>query len=440
MSDTPCLIGNSPSEPDRSLMEEAVTFYGKGLLDKAHERASLLVKGWPGHGFGWKLLGAVLGRQGLTKEALIAMQRAVEYLPSDVEARCNLAAMLFSSGAINEAKAEYDRAMAVNSAFPPIWQGLAECYYFLNMMDLSEIHGKQALQFKPDHPNTNELLGRISMAQGRLSEAIAYFRLALEGLLKRPCLQNRAPQNAPFNQNGNEKILWSTLAHLAKSGVKAFPHAGTLLGLEREGTLLSFDKDLDIGLPFSSMAAAKACLLDNGWRQSNLYLNMTNPLSFQHLSSGVSLDLCGISVDEESGMLIGGFWQNGLPWDQQRILEYPQPLSIKQVKRDDDPVWLLERPQEWLDALYGDWRSPDPVFDTTLSAKNLRSFSLLCRCYAFNRIAGQIAAQDANKALALTRQTLAYLPDDKLLRRIETYLLESSVIESDCAIPESAST
>lgn len=218
-----------------------------------------------------------------------------------------------------------------------------------------------------------------------------------------------------------EKLLWRTLADLAKAGVHAFACSGTLLGLERDGTLLPFDKDIDIALPFFEMDDATACLQAQGWKPGQNQMPLASPLEFIHSESGMFMDLCGIGLEKETGKVIGGLWRADLPWEWQRIVDYP-PLTLHQVQRAEGVVWALDHPADWLEALYGDWRTPDPDFDTVIAARNQRGFALLTQCYALYRINQRWESGQVRKALALTRHFLRNLPEDALLQQAAVHL------------------
>ena len=105
--------------------------------------------------------------------------------------------------------------------------------------------------------------------------------------------------------------------------------------------------------------------------------------------------------------------------------------------RPEGRIWALDEPEAWLAALYGpDWRTPDPDFDSTVAAHNLRSFSLLTQCYAFSRIYQKWLQGQLPKALALTRHSLRHLPDDALLLRVQRCLVQQQV--SHAAAPLAA--
>jgi hypothetical protein len=154
-------------------------------------------------------------------------------------------------------------------------------------------------------------------------------------------------------------------------------------------------------------------------------MQLINPRDFRHQESGVVVDLCGVGLEESTGKVIGGFWKAGLPWAWQRITEYPAPLSLHQIHRPEGLVWALDHPESWLEALYGDWRTPDPDFDTVIGARNLRGFTLLTQCYALARINNNWQHGNIPKALSLIRHCLRHQPDNALFQQIEQHLQET---------------
>lgn len=265
--------------------------------------------------------------------------------------------------------------------------------------------------------------GAAAHLKGELPEAVQHYRAALACQCRTTLRMLQTPPAPLFDSVAAQERLWQVLAALAGAGIHAFATSGTLLGLVREGGLLPFDKDLDIGLPFTEMAAATAWLLQHGWHRAAAPQGMVNPVML-HDGKGLSLDLCGFVADGDSGLALCGFWLQGVPADWQRVTQFPV-LHLHQQQRPEGTVWAVTDPEAWLAALYGpDWRTPDPEFDTVIAAHNLRGFSVLTQCYAFSRIYHAWLQGRLQKAAALTRQSLRHLPDDALLLRVQQRLEE----------------
>lgn len=278
---------------------------------------------------------------------------------------------------------------------------------------------RAALALTPDDGQLLASAGGCLHLLGRLPEALQCFRSALQVQCITSLRLIQPPPLPTFDSNAAEQRLWQVLAQLAEAGVHAFATSGTLLGLVREGHLLPFDKDLDIGLPFSEMQAATDVLLRNGWQPIRAPKGMVNPVML-HDGQGLSVDLCGFMAEPGSGAALGGFWLKDAPTDWQRITQYPVLKLQRQRCPSGQSVWAVTDPDAWLASLYGpDWRIPDPDFDTVIAAYNLRGFALLTQCYAFSRIYARWLQGRLKKAAALTRQALRHLPQDALLLQIQ---------------------
>lgn len=226
---------------------------------------------------------------------------------------------------------------------------------------------QQALKLDPNDSQAHIGVAGSLFVQGELQQGLNHYRQALGCQVQEPKSALQPPSPPTYDHHLAEQTLWQVLAHLAAAGVHAFPTAGSLLGLVREGHLLPFDKDVDIGLPFEQMDTAAACLQAAGWQRKINLPGMTNPQEWHN--ADIALDLCGFSPDPSSGKVISGFWfhSSAHPWS--RVTEYPD-LKLQQITKPYGKVWQLVEPEAILVPLYGaDWRTPDPDFDTVIAAQ-----------------------------------------------------------------------
>ncbi|NIB42087.1 hypothetical protein HBA55_20950 [Pseudomaricurvus alkylphenolicus] len=276
----------------------------------------------------------------------------------------------------------------------------------------------KALELAPGHPVGLFTLAKVSKCRGLLPRANNLMRECLSKLLESPPkASQRAAQRNAINIKLAEDLLWKTLSQLESAGVHAFAHAGTLLGLEREGHLLPYDKDMDIGLPFEEIPAALELLTRNGWMELDASYGLVNPRALFHRETGHYLDLCGFQVESGNSVTIGGFWCANIPSKWNRITEFPA-LQLQRVSKEVGDVWYVAEPAKWLEAMYGDWRTPDPEFDTVVTARNLRGFSPLTQYYTLMKIIKYWWDGRINKALSLCEVFLRHLPKDELLLQI----------------------
>lgn len=278
---------------------------------------------------------------------------------------------------------------------------------------------KSALKINAQDAQAHIGLAQLYHSNAQLNEAIEHY----EAAIKLQCAQKlTAIENieyTPFDTQLAESCLFDILTALYKYGIHAFPIAGSLLGLVREGRLLKHDKDIDIGLPFIEMLKAAEVMQERGWERLHSMQGLINPQSWRH-SSGLILDFVGFAADGQK--LISGFWYQsiGHPWN--RILEYPEiPLKVQFF--DQGEYWYPSQPEILLETLYGsNWQTPDPIFDTIVGAHNLREFSLLVRCYALQRIYRDWVLKRFDKAYSLVVHSLRHSPDNPLFQQIQQAL------------------
>lgn len=278
---------------------------------------------------------------------------------------------------------------------------------------VATVEFRQALALDANDSQSHYGLGRCLHTLGEIPQALRHFREALRCQCQQPRHASSPPTRPTFDTRAAEAVLWRTLAQLAAAGIQAFPTAGTLLGLVREGQLLAGDKDLDISLPFAQMDAAVACLEATGWRSKINIHGLVNPIELH--GHGVALDLCGYLPDTQPGKVIGGFWFQSPdhPWSRITTVDVPE---LERRESPCGPVWQPIHPEAILLPLYGEgWRIPDPDFDTIIAACSLRGFSVLTQCYAFARIYNTWLLGQTRKTRTLVNHTLRHLPEDEWL-------------------------
>jgi len=228
-----------------------------------------------------------------------------------------------------------------------------------------------------------------------------------------------------------EEILWTTCAKLAKLDIPAFPFAGTLLGLVRNGCLLDFDKDLDIAVRMESWNSCCNALEQAGWIRSSMRIDYANYRDYVHPKLGITLDVCGLQAREKQ--IVGGFSLPGYPDEYQRVSIFPK-FDLIQRSSEYGQVWFPRQPEKILTAFYGDWRTPNPNWDTVISALNLENFTLLVRCYAYHRLVHRWLSGDLAKAWCYAHQIALKDPDDVLALRSRQWM-ERAMMRLNREIP-----
>lgn len=272
------------------------------------------------------------------------------------------------------------------------------------------------------------IMGTANFISLNLEAAHENFTCALEHLLalikagKVPAKKKKHQPDGEnlFSSGKAEQLLWTTCANLASHEIQAFPYAGTLLGIVRHVALLDFDKDLDIAVWVESLDACSAVLEKNGWVKVKTGIGYSNYRDYVHAETGITLDVCGLAHNEKQ-QIVGGFSLPDHPEAYQRVSVFP---AFELIMRETDAgqVWFPQQPEIILSAFYGDWRTPNPNWDTVVSAQNLENFTLLVRCYAYYRLLQRWLAGDLAKAWCYTQQIALKDADDVLILRCRQWI------------------
>lgn len=358
---------------------------------------------------------------GQAQAATAQFQRAVNADPENAELRYKFGKHLLDQHEQELGILQLERALRLDDRAAATLLELGQAYTATNRFADARALLDKALAVAGNASQTHLIYGTFLHKQGKLPDAVAHFREALTLMLERPAEAAVPKPRQDFDKPEVEHLLWTTLSRLALAGVHGFAAFGTLLGIVREGSLLPFDKDLDIGVPHGELERATACLVANGWAEVP-HAFAVNPRSFLHLKLQVTIDVTGFAVDPQSGATYEGIWIEGIPAEWNRLTRWDTISLVKATSPDASPIWSLEDPEGWLQTLYGDWRTPDPDFDTIIAARNLCGFSLMTQCYALGRIYARWEAGNLRKALAAARHSLRHLPGDELLLKVERRL------------------
>ncbi|MCK9502565.1 MAG: tetratricopeptide repeat protein [Porticoccaceae bacterium] len=406
--------------PSAETRQSLLALYRSGKLQPVISESEKLIENYPSHPFAYHLLGVALRRLNKNREAAQCLEIACRLSPGNSDMLNSLAKVYCNLQAYDKARASLENVLSLK---PQDGQTrLLMCRAMIGLGDLPEAlaQGRQAVELDPGNYEAHYYYSSALKHAGQLPIAVIHGREAT-------ALRLAIPPGAPvprhkggFDSAGNELLLWRVLTRFAAAGIHGFATAGTLLGLVRDGALLPFDKDMDVALPFREMNAAARCLEADGWKEDHRSFGLINPRSFVHQKTGFVVDLCGLIAETDTTSAAGGFWMANIPKEWNRFTEFP-PVQLKKVRRREGHIWSLVHPEQWLESLYGDWRTPDPHFDTVLCAKNLRGFSLLTECFAWQRTVAMLESGQLRKAEAIARACLRHQPDESLWQLIIEY-------------------
>lgn len=168
---------NTPSHQER---ERLVYLFNEERYSEATVLAQKMTSRFPGHGFGWKVLGAIFMRQGKARDALTPLRNAVSLSPQDAEAHCNLGITLKNLSLLGEAATSCRRALEIRPDYAEAYNNLAASLIDMDLMDEAEASCRRALEIRPDYAEAHCNLGIIFKSLGRLDESEASYRKSLE--------------------------------------------------------------------------------------------------------------------------------------------------------------------------------------------------------------------------------------------------------------------
>jgi tetratricopeptide (TPR) repeat protein len=136
-----------------------------------------VIREHPLHGLAWKALGVTLRMQG--KEALAALQTAVNLLPADAEAQRNLGHARFDLGQLEEAVHSYQLALQIKPDMADLHNDLGNALRGLGRFDVAAASYARALESDPAHVRACMGLGNALLHLGRFEAAVAAYRRTL---------------------------------------------------------------------------------------------------------------------------------------------------------------------------------------------------------------------------------------------------------------------
>lgn len=174
------LLARWSNTPVQHEINTLVTLFTAQNFTEALLNAQAMTQRFPQHGFGWKVLGAVLQRMGRDSDALAPMQKAAALSPNDPGTHYNLGVTLMELGRPDEAEASFRHALQLQPDYADAHYNLGVTLEELGRLDEAETAYRLAIQFKPDFAVAHCNLGGILHELGRRDEAGASYRLAIQ--------------------------------------------------------------------------------------------------------------------------------------------------------------------------------------------------------------------------------------------------------------------
>jgi hypothetical protein len=384
--------GRTPTATDAR--RAAIRLLQGGRLAEAERALRGLLLADPGDVVALSNLGVAL--QGLERraEAEEAYRAALERDPGHAEAAYNLGALLLEGGAAEAAAGPLRQAADVGGAglrgsarvaqaraaaalrgaggAPEGDRAAGLMRRGLALWAAGQLPGaigcfQAVLAAEPGHGLAAFCAGELCVWTGRLAEARHCLTVALRWMREaRPELP--APPARPlFDRAAARTALFAALDALEGAGLAVFLNGGTALGCVREGDFISFDSDVDLGVPPGTPPEEVIDAIDGHPGLSYAYHDVWRDAVLRvrfHSVEGIGGDVFLYQEDED------GRWC-GVQRGALALRWRDTPFGVAPVEFLGRRVMLPDPAERYLEENYGDWRRPDPDHVPGFSAPNL---------------------------------------------------------------------
>ena len=164
-------------DPPLDQLNRLIALSKEGKHEEVEFETRVLVGQFPASGFAWMILGVSLQAQ--EKGSLFALQRAVQLLPGDAEAHCNLGVTFEHIGRLKEAETSYRLALELNPKYVNAHISLGNLLRAQGLLDLAQASYQIALEISPQEPEVHISLGCLYKDLKRFDLSEESFRIAL---------------------------------------------------------------------------------------------------------------------------------------------------------------------------------------------------------------------------------------------------------------------
>ena len=165
--------------PTQDEINTLAALYNQRQYAEAENLARDVIKRFPKHGFGWKVLGAVLQAVGKINESLEAKQTAAELSPNDAEAWSNLGNAYQKQNRLDESEKCLRYALKISPNLAVAHNNLGITLEKLNRFSEAELSYQKALALHPNYAEAHYNYGVTLQKLQRVEEAEKSYRLAI---------------------------------------------------------------------------------------------------------------------------------------------------------------------------------------------------------------------------------------------------------------------
>ncbi len=169
-----------------------------------------------------------------------------------------------------------------------------------------------------------------------------------------------------------KKMLMYTTGLLEKNGIPYWLDDGTLLGIIRDGILLPWDNDIDIGVPgeyVEKVVALKRNFFPrykllkrsapSGWLPGRLRVAKIRPLRSEIMSDSLHLDIFFKYADDNESVWVDSYCKK-------KVAGYFY-TNLEKITWEGNNYWIPSDVEKYLEVRYGkNWRTPIKEYDASV--------------------------------------------------------------------------
>ena len=285
---------------------------------------------------------------------------------------------------------EYDLAKAIHHLIA--LESLRDCTlpHFFRKFEILKLQGKHTeianqIQFlqrniAPGEVHPHRLLrlweAGVAHAESKFDKSLAITQKLIEELFQADLQQAAmtavnlvAQPKKPWTRQKQHQVIHDVERLMLMHRMPLFMVAGSLLSLVREGDFFLSDKDMDFGVLGADFEPTVERLI-----QSRYFDDISPPNYFvgykqlRHRTTGFAVDITHYKTQNNK---IHATWGHVLGYVVRETVFNPFTLREAYFPNLRCRVLIPDNAEDYLCSLYGDWRTPDPYFNTVVAARNL---------------------------------------------------------------------
>lgn len=326
----------------------------------------------------WANFCHALKQIGEKEEAVSAGLKAVKLAPDLFRAHNNLGVALLDSAKPKRAEKCFRKALKIEPNSRLALNNIATALEKQYRYEEAEPYFEKVTRLHPDYVRAQLNYAWSKLSLGKWDESIALSTNAMRLLSEEDTSIVADPEQSKrrvLNDSISREAMVAFVEIGEQHGVEFFLTFGTLLGCLRDDSLISYDTDIDLGywdgvdiLPMlkdlpKTLFTVRNKPVPGGKSDLRSVLQDTVNISIVY-KNRVYLDL--YRHWRKDGKILSGFELGATP-----LLYAVSEFKLQKTRFLDYEFLIPTMGERYLEECYGNWREPDPYFETSLDSPNL---------------------------------------------------------------------